>query len=238
MCYHNFSQHNGCGHIGESYTQPWTLCQTALARLSALRGPNSPPLTTADFSFAPPKRSSSARRFFSLSGTLSRSSTSPWTTSSRAVSSPSGNITPRASTSTSSHGSSTPPAELDYSKLLDHQLIAVRCVNPTKRTHVSREMNVCKVCTKWLDDMRSMLTRYDKTGSIRGTTAFEKFLKWEGEGAEGDLTLPAEDGADFGARQAIIMGVSESAMNQEGPKGLGTMGVTDDGEAKYLREKF
>lgn len=74
-----------------------------------------------------------------------------------------------------------------------------------------------------------MLSRYDKTGNIRGTTAFEKFLKWEGEGAgdgEGDLTVPVDDGdtgAAFGARQAIIMGVPESAMNANGPKGLGTL---------------
>lgn len=83
-----------------------------------------------------------------------------------------------------------------------------------------------------------MITRYDKTGSIRGTAAFERFLKWEGEGAEGDLTLPADEGADFGARQAIILGVSESDMNQEGPKGLGTMGRVPDREETYYHEKF
>lgn len=83
--------------------------------------------------------------------------------------------------------------------------------------------------------MRSMIARYDKTGSIRGTTAFEKFLKWEGEGAgdaEGDLTVPVDDdepGAAFGARQAIIMGVPESAFNKDGPRGLGTLGVNDEG---------
>ena len=48
---------------------------------------------------------------------------------------------------------------------------------------MSGEMNVCKSCLKGLDDMRSMLARYDKTGSIRGTGAFDRFLKWEGEGA-------------------------------------------------------
>jgi hypothetical protein len=74
-----------------------------------------------------------------------------------------------------------------------------------------------------------MIQTYDKTGSIRGTTAFEKFLKWEGEGGgerEGDLTVPLNDDDDagfFGARQAIILGHPESALNAEGPKGLGTL---------------
>lgn len=74
-----------------------------------------------------------------------------------------------------------------------------------------------------------MLARFDKTGSVRGTVAFEKFLKWEGDGGgerEGDLTIPLDDGSDggsFGARQAIIMGYPESALNADGPKGLGTL---------------
>ena len=77
--------------------------------------------------------------------------------------------------------------------------------------------------------MRNMIRTYDKTGSIRGTIAFEKFLKWEGEGGgerEGDLTVPLDDGDDggvFGARQAIILGHPESSLNAEGPRGLGTL---------------
>lgn len=60
--------------------------------------------------------------------------------------------------------------------------------------------------------MRGMLARYDKTGSIRGTAAFEAFLKWRGEGGgeeEGDLTVPLDDSVDgvaLGAREAIILG--------------------------------
>lgn len=60
--------------------------------------------------------------------------------------------------------------------------------------------------------MRSMIERYDKTGSIRGTAAFEAFLRWQGEGGgerEGDLTVPLDgsvDGAEWGAREAIILG--------------------------------
>jgi hypothetical protein len=87
--------------------------------------------------------------------------------------------------------------------------------------------------------MRSMVSRYDKTGSIRGTGAYEKFLKWEGEGggeSEGDLTVPVDDGdggGAFGARQAIIMGLPESAMNAEGPRGLGTLEREGDGGYSY-----
>lgn len=72
-----------------------------------------------------------------------------------------------------------------------------------------------------------MLTRYEKTGSIMGTAAFEKFLRWEGEGGgdrEGDVTVPLYDDEDeggvFGARQAIVMGFSESELDAQGPKGL------------------
>lgn len=79
--------------------------------------------------------------------------------------------------------------------------------------------------------MRHMIERYDKTGSIRGMGAFEKFLKFEGEGGgerEGDLTVPVpldngDEGGPFVARQAIILGHPESAMNAEGPRGLGTL---------------
>jgi hypothetical protein len=84
-----------------------------------------------------------------------------------------------------------------------------------------------------------MIQRYDKTGSIRGTSAFEKFLKWEGEGGgerEGDLTVPLDDGDEggaFGARQAIILGHPESTMNAEGPKGLGTLEREGDGGYQY-----
>ncbi|RMZ72662.1 heme binding [Pyrenophora seminiperda CCB06] len=220
MCYHNYSQHNGCGHIGESHNHPWTLCDAAVQRLNDLRGPGSPPVSPPATNFhAPPKRTSSTRRFFSLSGQLSRSSTS-------------------ASLSSSRRGTSGPSA-LDYSTLPDHQLVAVKCDAPVKRTHVSRDMAVCKDCARWITQMRHMIQRYDKTGSIRGTSAFEKFLKWEGEGGgerEGDLTIPLDDGdqgGPFGARQAIILGHPESAMNAEGPRGLGTLERGLDDHYRY-----
>ncbi|KAL6703488.1 hypothetical protein ACN47E_009586 [Coniothyrium glycines] len=243
MCFHNYTQHNGCGHIGESHTHPWTLCDTALHRLNHLRGPNTPPLSPPALGFEPPKRSASTRRFFSLSGTLSRTSTSASASSRRAISGPTSGH--KRSDSTSSHGSIVATHALDYSTLPDHQLAAVKCGDPTKRTHVSREMNVCKDCKRCINDMRSMLQRYDKSGSVRGTAAFEKFLKWEGEGGgerEGDLTVPLDDGSEygglFGARQAIILGHPESAMNAEGPRGLGTMEHLDDEKYFARYEKY
>ncbi|KAF2853036.1 hypothetical protein T440DRAFT_466047 [Plenodomus tracheiphilus IPT5] len=240
MCFHNYTSHNGCGHLGESHTQPWTLCDTALGRLNTLRGPNSPPLSPPTPTFPPPKRSSSTRRFFSLSGTLSRSSTNASSTSRRAVSGPSGMMTP--SESTSSYGSYAPTMALDYSTLPDHQLSAVKCENPTKRTHVTRDMRVCKPCERSIGDMRNMLARYDKTGSVLGTSAFERFLRREGEGGgerEGDFTVPldaGEEGGAFGARQAIIMGFPESELNADGPKGLGTMGGNKEYGHGYFAE--
>ncbi|KAF1937595.1 hypothetical protein EJ02DRAFT_458599 [Clathrospora elynae] len=239
MCFHNYSQHNGCGHIGESHTHPWTLCDIALQRLNNLRGPSSPPLSPPISNFAAqPKRTASTRRFFSLSGTLSRSSTNASYVSRRATSGPTGAATPRSSNS--SYGPYTPTTALDYSTLPDHQLVAVKCAVPIKRTHVSREMVVCKDCVRWIGQMRNMIERYDKTGSIRGTGAFEKFLKWEGEGGgerEGDLTVPLDDGEErgafTGARQAIILGHPESNMNAEGPRGLGTLEREEGGKYGY-----
>jgi hypothetical protein len=116
----------------------------------------------------------------------------------------------------------TPGVALNYATLPDHQLIAVRCVQPKKRSHVSSEMEVCKTCKRWLKDMQSMLERYDKTGSIRGTGAFEKFLKGEGDARgerDDDLTVPLDDevnGVPLGARQAIILGHPESVMGGDG----------------------
>ena len=60
--------------------------------------------------------------------------------------------------------------------------------------------------------MRTMVERYDKTGSIRGTSAFETFLRYQNEGGgsqDGDLTVPLDDSVDgvvLGAREAIILG--------------------------------
>ncbi|KAH8724880.1 hypothetical protein GQ44DRAFT_707973 [Phaeosphaeriaceae sp. PMI808] len=224
MCFHNFTQHNGCGHMGETHACPWTLCPAALQRLNDLRGPNSPPISSvgATPNFAPPKRNSSTRRFFSIGSTLSRSNTTASIVSRRSTTS---GAPSTSRDSMSSHGSFTPGVtgmEINYSTLPDHQLIAVRCAQPTKVSKVSRDMVVCKVCKRWIEDMRSMIARYDKTGSVMGTGAFEKFLKPAGDaggGREGDFTVPLDDcldGVRLGARQAIILGHPENAMGDEG----------------------
>lgn len=64
--------------------------------------------------------------------------------------------------------------------------------------------------------MRNMVERYDKTGSIRGTSAFEAFLRWQegngGSGQDGDMTIPLDDNIDgvaLGAQEAIILGHPE-----------------------------
>ncbi|KAF1923859.1 uncharacterized protein M421DRAFT_104156 [Didymella exigua CBS 183.55] len=215
MCYHNFTQQlpiltttsNGCGHIGESHQQPWTLCQSAVHRLNDLRGPMSPPLSPTVPHPAPMKRSGSTRRFFSLSQTISRSASSA---SRRTVSTPDAN---------DAYFSPTDPgAALNYATLPDHQLNAVRCHTPSKRSQISREMDVCKECKRWIGDMRRMVERYDKTGSIRGTSAFETFLRWQdghGGSQEGDLTVPlgdSIDGVGLGAQEAIILGHPEGLL--------------------------
>lgn len=86
--------------------------------------------------------------------------------------------------------------------------------------------------------MQHMLARYEKTGSIRGTAAFDEFLRWRGEGGgerecEGDLTVPVRDsamGVDLGARQAIIMGYPEEEFQGSLRKGLG--GLEKDIESR------
>ncbi|KAF2182473.1 hypothetical protein K469DRAFT_233931 [Zopfia rhizophila CBS 207.26] len=174
MCYHNYTCHNGCGHIGESHISPITLCADAEQRLALRRGPMSPPLPTSPppkntFPFPPPKHRPTSKlhkRIASFSASISRTTSSASMASSRrAVSGPS-------RTSTSSFASSG--AELG---IADHELEAVKCERPQKRSLVSNGMDVCKECGKWVREMRFMLERFDKTGSVRGTGAFEEFLK-------------------------------------------------------------
>jgi hypothetical protein len=221
MCHHNFVQHNGCGHIGESHSAPWTLCASALARLSALRGPNSPPLSPA--AGAPPKRTPSTRRFLSLSRTLSRSASGAGARPVQVASSRSSMMSGAGSVGEEYFGA--PEMEIDTASVPAHQVQAVKCAAPTKRTRVSSEMKVCKECARWIADMRSLVQRFDKTGSVKGTAAFEAFLKGRGEGGgedAGDLTVPVDEdeGGVFGARQAIILGHPEEAIGM--PRGLGT----------------
>lgn len=170
----------------------------------------SPPLSPVVPDPAPVKRSASTRRFFSLSQTISRSAS---TASRRTISSP-------APTDANGYFSPSEPSTLlNYVTLPDHQLNAVRCQNPSKRTQISRDMNVCKECKRWIGDMRSMVERYDKTGSIKGTSAFETFLRWQdgngGSGQDGDMTVPLNDHIDgvvLGAQEAIILGHAEGPL--------------------------
>lgn len=131
---------------------------------------------------------------------------------------------------------------MDYETLPDHQLLAVRCADPSMRTQVSRDMDVCKECKRWIVDMQHMLARYEKTGSIKGTLAFDEFLNFKAEAAaaaslrgggsirlaekskEGDVTVPLRDsvmGVDIGARQAIILGYPEEDVQGSLRGGLG-----------------
>jgi hypothetical protein len=165
MCYANFTQHSGCGHIGESSTQPLTLCDTALHRLYALRGPNSPPLASPVHHqpgvFPPPKRSASMRRFLSLSQTLSLSRTpsSASRTARAGAGGADGRSTPRSAAASFSP-TTTVAADIDYASLPVHQLNAVKCAEPVRRSQVASDMDVCPECKRALVDMRSMLERY------------------------------------------------------------------------------
>lgn len=49
-------------------------------------------------------------------------------------------------------------------------------------------MRVCNECEKWIREMKFMVERWEKTGSIKGFRAFEEFLKDRSSGvAERDL---------------------------------------------------
>ncbi|KAF2108002.1 hypothetical protein BDV96DRAFT_588083 [Lophiotrema nucula] len=178
MCYENHTQHNGCGHIGPSHTNPWTLCITAQEKLVALRGPNSPPLSSPATNintgfFSPPKRSSTIKRSFTLNSFLSRraSSTSKTSTSRRAVSGPAAS---RASTSTSSYSSS-----MNEWAVTDHEMREVRCAawECERKEIVSSEMEVCETCKAAIRQMKQMIQTYERTGVVKGTGAYELFLK-------------------------------------------------------------
>ncbi|KAF2277299.1 uncharacterized protein EI97DRAFT_466191 [Westerdykella ornata] len=188
MCYHNYTQHNGCGHIGERHSSPWKLCAEAERRLVELRGPSaimSPPLDRANSTpFFSQSRNPGklSKRFASFS--LSRSGTTASSSSAtrRALSGP---VSPVSSsrTSTSSRFSSLGENVVSGHGIPDHQFEAVRCKGDAVevRTTVTSDMEVCKECKIWIGEMRFMIERYEKTGTIKGTMAFEEFLKWRGE---------------------------------------------------------
>lgn len=180
MCYHNYTQHSGCGHYGEVYTNRYTVCPTVYAQLSSKRGPSSPPLNPPPEFMPPPpppKRSSTvlvkdkSRRFFSVGAVLSRSSTSASVPSRRAVSGPE---QPVSRTSTSS--------SIDYNNELgvpDHELAAAAEACPDLRTQTkvcTDPGQVCRECLRWIEPLRMMLRNYDQRKGIRGTEAFREFL--------------------------------------------------------------
>lgn len=69
----------------------------------------------------------------------------------------------------------------------DHEIKEILCEEPKKRTRVvsGSEMKICSVCMKAVEDMRFMIERFEKTGSVRGTNAFEELLKLRGDAAGG-----------------------------------------------------
>ncbi|PSN61751.1 hypothetical protein BS50DRAFT_651147 [Corynespora cassiicola Philippines] len=189
MCQHNSTRHNGCGHMGESHTHPYTLCPHALEKLSTLRGPNTAPL----YSQAPSapntlKRSNTStsqkpsffRRFTSMPARSNTTASAPPPPStrrprhSRSASTP-GGAQPRASTS----------AQRPAGPVTDHELKVVLCRGEAleERTVVSSEMQVCKECQYWIEQMRELVTQYKKSGSVKGFMAFREFL--EGSGGRG-----------------------------------------------------
>ncbi|KAF1992715.1 hypothetical protein P154DRAFT_528265 [Amniculicola lignicola CBS 123094] len=184
MCYHNYTQHSGCGHLGECHTQGWTLCAQAERRLADYRGPMSPPLSPPEYNMGPPpKRNSTSaakftKRMFSFPTNLARHASSTTQSSRRAVSGPS---ISRASTSSY--------VSTNDAGIRDHEWEVAKCKGDdvTRRTMVSSEMEVCKECMRWIKEMRFMIERYEKTGSVRGTGAFEEFLKWRADSVGGSV---------------------------------------------------
>ncbi|KAJ4304881.1 hypothetical protein N0V90_000409 [Kalmusia sp. IMI 367209] len=82
-----------------------------------------------------------------------------------------------------------------------------------------------------------MLERYDKTGSIRGTAAFEQFLRFGDDrnyAQDGDVTVPLRNSVagEHGAMQAIVLGHANDAV------GLRERGGTwdRDGDAETLSD--
>ncbi|KAF2650573.1 hypothetical protein K491DRAFT_697143 [Lophiostoma macrostomum CBS 122681] len=197
MCWHNLTQHSGCGHIGEAHHEPWTLCPQALERLEANRGPSSPPFIPPQIQPAPPTRLPTTSKTRKLTRTISDAvrSNPKRGAEPRSVSGP--NIS-RSSTSSM-------PTISSYRDLPDHVLERVKCTGSeiNERTQVDasaggKRMNVCKDCKASIKDMCAMLDMYNKNGSIKGTAAFRKFL----QNSVGDVEKDVGDGRfDSGALQ-------------------------------------
>lgn len=61
------------------------------------------------------------------------------------------------------------------------------CEEPEKRTRVvsGGKIKICEICRKSVEDMRFMIERFEKTGSVKGTRAFEEFLRLRGDAVGG-----------------------------------------------------
>jgi hypothetical protein len=71
--------------------------------------------------------------------------------------------------------------------ITDHEMKEILCEEPERRMRVGSggEMQICTVCRKSIEDMRFMIERFEKSGSIRGTTAFDEFLRLRGDAVGG-----------------------------------------------------
>ncbi|KAF2248970.1 hypothetical protein BU26DRAFT_309303 [Trematosphaeria pertusa] len=179
MCWHNYTQHSGCGHIGECYGHnKFQPCDAAWQRLAAQRGPSSPPPIPQHITFPlgpPPKPASKGslikRPFRSMSNSVKRSPTTASTTSTRSASNPTESI-PRSSTS-----SFSATGGLVWG-MSDHEWEMYQCTPLTERVIVSSgKSTLCPECKKWVDEMRDMLFRLEKSNSVMGTAAFREFLR-------------------------------------------------------------
>lgn len=176
MCYHNYTQYSGCGHFGEA-PERYTLCNPVYAEVYAKRGPSSPlPVPPEEYFKQPMRRSTTKRktRFFSMSNVLERSGTTKSFSSRRAVSGPENGGGSRDSRSSFAEGRSG-------ISILEHELkeAAQRCPNIQDKTQVGNNApgQVCEECRKWIDSLRIMLKTYEEGKGVRGTKAFEEFLK-------------------------------------------------------------
>jgi glutaredoxin-related protein len=48
---------------------------------------------------------------------------------------------------------------------------------PEQRDRVNAGMDVCAECSRWVEEMRFLVQRYDQTRSVKGCKAFDEFLK-------------------------------------------------------------